>query len=166
MKTTHATEPQTMGKTQKTLFINDEVAQLVQACADKTGTSFTKIIHAAILQFFFDSTQGVDMAWVTAAVSLEKGKVPLADVPIQVFEDYARDLDHKLALRKEKGSVGDRWDNWAQRQIDAAKSDAAVWRTSITLYGGGLEGLIDVATTDITERDSRRLLDPDDDADK
>lgn len=158
----HPEDMPTMGKTQKTIILNDDLSRLVQASADKIGASFQRIVQTALLEFFFNSTTGPDKAWVAASVSLEKGKVQLVDVPIQVFEDYAKELERKIALQKEKGIGTQSWRDWAERQIRAAYSDAGVWRSGISLYGGDVDALIDFATTDITERDHERFIAPPD----
>ncbi|MCH8913325.1 MAG: hypothetical protein IIA33_07125 [Planctomycetes bacterium] len=156
-------EPSTVGKTQKTLALHDQICELIQAYADKKGSSFQRIVEAAVLQFFFGSTQGPDEAWHAICVPLQKGKIDLPAVPSRVFEDYAKELERKVALRKEKGFDDDEWTRRMERWIEASYSDAGVWRSSISIYGGGMKGLIEFATTDTTERDLRRFVAPPED---
>ncbi len=149
----NAKDGNAMGKRQKTLGLHDQLCELVQAYADKRGTNFQRVVQAALLQFFFDHVSGPDDAWLGLSTSLEKGQIDLPSVPIRAFEDYAKDLENKLALRRDKGTPELPWDKWAEGKIAAAYSDASVWRGSTSTFGGDMEGLIAFILSDFLRRD-------------
>jgi len=168
MKNASVVEPQ-MAKVQKTLTFHDDVARLIQAYADKKGTTFQRVIQAATLQFFFSRTAGPDQDWLTAFVELEKGAgdppLDLARLPLRVYEDQAHRLELKLAALRQKYAkmqpkteehekYRDRAVESFEKAIAWAHSEAGVWRTDITLYGGGVDGAIQRAITSEVEQDA------------
>jgi hypothetical protein len=157
-----------MGKTQKTLTLHDQLCELIQAYADNKGTNFQRVTQAALLKFFFDSTTGPDDAWLGLSIPLEKGDIDLPTVPIKALRDYAKDVAHKLALRKQIGHISDSWQQWADRQIESAYSDAGLWESSTAIFGGGMAGLISFVLSDNLQADLAHLIAPpevDDDTD-
>ncbi len=159
-------EPQ-VAKIQKTLTFHEEVARLIQAYADRRGTTFQRVIQAAALQFFFSGTDGPDQAWLTAFVELEKGvgdpPLDLARLPMKVHEDHARRLERKLASLKQKyGTQKPKSGEHAEFREKAIKSfenaiewahgEAGLWRTGIELYGGGVDGAIERAMASDVEQ--------------
>lgn len=159
----NAKDSNAMGKRQKTLSLNDQLCELVQAYADKRGTNFQRVTQAALLQFFFDHVSGPDDAWLGLSTSLEKGQIDLPAVPIKAFEDFAKDLENKLALRRQKESPEGAWDKWAEAKIAAAYSDAGVWRTSTHMFGGSgdsMEGLIAFVLSESLRDDLDHVIAP------
>ena len=75
-----------MAKRQKTFYLNDEICEMIEAHEAATGASFTKIITAAILKYFFSTPPGPHQHWMSQAVALEKGQCSLADIPIFVCD--------------------------------------------------------------------------------
>jgi len=166
MNNASVAEPQ-VGKIQKTLTFHDEVARLIQAYADKKGTTFQRVIQSAALQFFFSRTGGPDQDWMTAFVELEKGvgdpPLDLARLPMKVYEDHARQLERKLAALKQKYATHKpKSDEHAKYRDEAVKSfenaigwahsEAGMWRTGIELYGGGVDGAIERAIASDVEQ--------------
>jgi len=147
-----------MEKVQKTLQFHDEVAKLVQAYADKKGTTFQRVVQAAVLQFFFGSTEGPDQAWLSAFVELEKGEgdppLDLANLPIKVWSDFADELQIKLDtyLERSPKKKNSDWAKACEGWITNARTTAGVWRTGIEIRGGGLDALIRRAISDIEEQ--------------
>jgi len=167
MNNASVAEPQ-VAKIQKTLTFHDEVARLIQAYADKKGTTFQRVIQAAALQFFFSRTGGPDQDWLTAFVELEKavGDPPLdlARLPMKVYEDQARRLEYKFAALKQKYATkkpkSDEHPKYRDEAVKSfekaiawAHSEAGVWRTGIDFYGGGVDGAIERAIASDVEQD-------------
>ena len=158
-----------VAKIQKTLTFHDDVARLIQAYADKKGTTFQRVIQAAALQFFFSRTGGPDQCWLTAFTELEKGvgdpPLDLARLPMKVYEDHARGLEYKLAAlqqkyanKKGKSAEHAKYRDEAvksfEKAIAWAHSESGVWRTGIEFYGGGVDGVIERAIASDVEQDA------------
>ena len=137
---------ETMPKTQKTMFLPDELCQLVQKYADNTGSNFSRVAAAAILQYFFNSKNGPNPVWMTLAVSLEKGGLSLDAIPKAMFEHYIRNAEARIAQLKASdpshpGSIH-------KETIESCRSEMALWEHLIATCGGGLPGVI-TATADV-----------------
>lgn len=130
-----------MAKSQKTVFLPEEVCSLIQACADNTGTSFTKVLEAAALAFFFASNEGPDYSWLPYTVALDKSQTALSAVPVEWREECARRYRAEATtLRQLPGGPKS-----VESLLDMAKyfeTYARMWAEHIELHGGGLEGLI------------------------
>jgi len=144
------TEP-SVAKIPKTLAFHEDVARLVQAYADKKGSNFQRVVQAAVLQFFFSSTDGPDEDWMTAFVELEKGSgdppLDLSLLPMKVWEGCAHAKERKLASYRQRHPdvVTDQYTKFMEQSIMMAYHTAGVWRGGIDLYGGGVDGTIERA---------------------
>lgn len=76
-----------MAKISKSLYLNDDLCRLMDAQQEHTGASFTRIVTAAILQYFFGNyTFGPSQFWLKLATRFERGDVTFERLPIEVLE--------------------------------------------------------------------------------
>lgn len=102
------TEPEnsTMGKSQKTFYLNDDLSNLIDEFAKRYGTSFTRVMTASVLKFLFDELRRPEVGkpdspdgyWVHVATLLERGDLKPEDVPIAVLESVAEDAQRTARL--------------------------------------------------------------------
>ncbi len=67
------------GKIQKTFYLQRDLCTLVEAHADRLGSSFTKVVTAALLQHLMRTVWGADPMWMPIAVKLDKGDCDIAE---------------------------------------------------------------------------------------
>jgi len=167
--TSRGTEPTEMAQVQKTLRLHEDVARLIQAYADKKGTTFQRVVQSAALNFFFSTTEGPPDEWLTAFVELEKGAgnppMDLSNVPVKFYEDEARRLEAKLervrrsyALRtpktEEHAAFREQHLKSFQNAIDWAHGEAGVWRSRIDDHGGTANATIECAIMSWSEHNA------------
>jgi len=134
----------TMAKTQKTLFLPDEVCQLTQAYADKNGTTFSRVVASAILDHFFAGTYGPSPVWMTLTIPLERGDVKLVDVPKAMTMYH---IEEQLTMMRTLSASSHPGPLTAYEEgIRALRARLAIWEASIESGGGGLKGVIKAAT--------------------
>ena len=69
-----------MGRNQITIYAKAEIVALVREHEIATGASATRILTAALLQYFLSEREGPDPAWIARAVRLAKGQVTINDL--------------------------------------------------------------------------------------
>lgn len=138
----HTAETADMAKTQKTLFLQDELCQLIQAFADSTGTNFTKVVTAAVLEHFFWSPQGPQPMWMRLAAGLDKEKWHLHEIPSAYYDMHLR-YDRARLARCGPGDEGPA--RLYKERIHDAECRKATWEGDIKDGGGELKGVIDAA---------------------
>ena len=93
----------TMARKQKTFFLPDDLCEVVQAYADKRGTSFTKLVTAALLNYLSVPIIRDSPTTMTIAVDLEKGKVNIAQAFLAVLQGAMQGFDSaKVSDRPKK----------------------------------------------------------------
>lgn len=78
-----------MAKVQKTFYLNTELHALMEAYQEATGVSFTKILHAGIVQYLLGDFPRVDPLTMKLVDGLEKGTLSLSTATLRVIEDQA-----------------------------------------------------------------------------
>ena len=96
-------EKQGVAKVQKTFYLNEELAQVVQGLAEGTGASFTKIVTAALLRHLYDLPQLTRARWMRHAVALEERTLPLAAILLRILDEKAEKLEESLKLYADAG---------------------------------------------------------------
>lgn len=71
----------TVAKVQKSLLLNEDLVKLIDAQGKFTGASFTRIMTAAVIQYFFSDPIGPDTRWMECAVEIENGETKVGDLP-------------------------------------------------------------------------------------
>jgi len=82
-----------MARKQKTFFLPDDLCEVVQAYADKHGTSFTKIVTAALLTYLGTPMVRSSPTTMTLAVDLEKGKINIAQAILSMLQEVVKAFD-------------------------------------------------------------------------
>ena len=152
------TEP-AVPKVQKTLQFHEDLSRLVQTYADRKGTSFQRVVQAAVLQFFFGNFGDPDERWLAAFGQLERGEgdppLDLSTLPIRFNEREAERLTKKLAMVRQlhashppQTSLHEEWRKEQiagfERAILLCEHQTGMWRTLIEAHGGDTKGLIDL----------------------
>lgn len=123
-------ETRSMPKKQKTFYLNEELSKLVDAYVASTGASFTKIVTAALLQYFFESTRP-DPRWMKVAVGLERGDIELGKLPLLVAEARKYEAEQELDLSTREGvpkdAAIDWWVSKFQGELSAAEEAIKFW---------------------------------------
>lgn len=96
-------EDQNMAKHQRAIQLPKETFTLTEAFERQSGAKFNRQALAAFLQFFFSNPRGPDAAWMRAAVSVEKGELPLAMVGLELAK--RRVINAVAHARVMKGAV-------------------------------------------------------------
>lgn len=121
-------EVRTMAKTQKTLYFNPGLTEVVDAHSEATGASFTKIVTAALLNYFFNdidasatSCVGPDPLWMKLVWGLENGHFPIEQVPWKIISDLilnAEEAEENAIRRKFKPDQNrlDEISTWKRRR--------------------------------------------------
>lgn len=73
-------EAPAVAKSQKTFYLEDHVARLLDAYQRRTGATFTRAVTAALLQFLLSEPSGPDQEWMEFAVDLEDGLSSIEDI--------------------------------------------------------------------------------------
>lgn len=92
----NTTERTTMAKVQKGLLLNEELAQLIDAIANTTGASFTKIVTAALVQHLLGDLGPPRPRWMRLAVALEHGDLDLRGVLHTIQDEKLADCEANL----------------------------------------------------------------------
>lgn len=93
-----------MAKKQKTFFLPDDLCEVVQAYADKQGTSFTKIVSAALLTYLATPIGRGDAGTMSVAVELEKGKINIAQAFLTLLQNSSAAFEaSKVSGQHRKG---------------------------------------------------------------
>ena len=99
---------QTMGKRQKNALLDDGLCDVVDAFQKASGTTFPRIVTAALLQFFFDGLRNLepggsrspDMFWMPLAMSLERAELDIGDLPTTVLDAIVQDAERSLRMHE------------------------------------------------------------------
>ncbi len=83
----------TMARKQKTFFLPDDLCEVVQVYADKHGTSFTKIVTAALLTYLGTPMVRNSPTTMALAVDLEKGKINVAQAMLSMLQELVKGFD-------------------------------------------------------------------------
>lgn len=141
------TEPAQMAKTQKTFYLDDNLAGLIDEYQAATGVPFTRVITSAILSYLFDGLQnpdplapvGPDPTWMTVAWRLERGDVTLDELPEWIVTKFIEDAEEAAAI--DKGNHG-KPNKELVAQIAKAKSMLAMIQHHLKSMGGDKRKLI------------------------
>lgn len=85
-----------MAKVQKNFLIDEDLAKLLDKVIECTGSNFTKVATAALLEFLFRgyanpeegaSAPSPDVWWFRMAIQLERGDLRVGDLPTAILED-------------------------------------------------------------------------------
>ncbi|MBU0718922.1 MAG: hypothetical protein KJ749_11790 [Planctomycetes bacterium] len=76
-----------MAKVQKTFYVNDSLARFLDAHQASTGVSFTRIMNAALIQYFFLDPDSPDPEWMERAIALERGEITIGDLPERLMKE-------------------------------------------------------------------------------
>lgn len=96
MTIAHA-EAKIVGKSQKTVYLDDDLISLLQAQSKASGASLTRMITAAVIQYLFTNPDGPIPYWMEFAVSLELADIDVGMIPRQRKSDSIAD---ELARRE------------------------------------------------------------------
>jgi hypothetical protein len=86
-----------MGKIQKSLMLHPHLCAILDAHQAATGVSFTRILTAAILQYFYADMNGPDPYWMKIATGIERGDLSVGDLTLRVLDDIIARLERTLA---------------------------------------------------------------------
>ena len=86
MTTAARGRPQNMAKVQKTVFIPEDLYELLQEEERSKGASISRVITAALLQRYFRDAAGPAEVWMRMAIALEKGELELTEIPLRAVE--------------------------------------------------------------------------------
>ena len=96
------TETQPVAKTQKTFYLNDDLAQVVDTVATSTGASFTKIVTAALIENLLGGGGPPSPRWMRLATALERGDMTIADVLLQIHVHKVADAQDRLQKARKR----------------------------------------------------------------
>ncbi|MBI4716588.1 MAG: hypothetical protein HY763_02195 [Planctomycetes bacterium] len=85
---TKAAEPTGVAKRQKTFYINKDLDTVIEGYARTTGTTFTKIVTAALISYLGQPMSRYDTNAMARAVDLDKGRITLAEAIIACLEAF------------------------------------------------------------------------------
>lgn len=86
-----------MPKVQKTFLIDEDLAKVIDKVIECTGSNFTKVATAALLQFLFrgygEPEEGAnsptpDVSWFRIVILLERGDLKVGDLPAVILDDF------------------------------------------------------------------------------
>jgi len=86
-----------MSKIQKALMLNEDIVRLLDAHQNSTGVSFTRIMTAAVLAYLYKDMNGPDVYWLRLATAVDRGQLPVADIPLRALDDILDNLQRTLA---------------------------------------------------------------------
>ena len=70
-------------KAQKAIWLDKDLIDWADSHQNRSGASFTRIVCASMLKFFFDDPTGPDEYWMSQAVQLERGDLEFWNIPIE-----------------------------------------------------------------------------------
>ena len=137
-----------MAKVQKSFMLNEDLDRLVRALEERSGSNFTRIMHAALMAYlcdsFYDLEEGrsnaPDVVWMRLAVLVDRGEIELGDIPITLLDSIVESCD--LMLRGDVDEESDITKRHRKRIKDAKKAKR-VWEADIEEFGGKIEALIE-----------------------
>jgi hypothetical protein len=132
-----------MPKIQKTLPLNESLCELIQEYADSLGTSFSKVLTAAVLDFFLEPAikgQPPSSDWISAGAAVDTDRLQLADVVPTLFANYEKSASHILSTdsslnAKDRRDLEERIKTYRIRQVK--------WIDDLKNLGGGQDALIE-----------------------
>ncbi len=126
-------EESRMAKLSKSLLLNSELGDLLEAYQKKTGANFTRAVTAAIVQFLFDSPEGPDQLWMQYAVGIENGEIDVGKMPEQRTYDVTAEAKGTVRRPPTRVLIGqipipkdfrDRYNQW--KEFEGADGDSDI----------------------------------------
>lgn len=125
-----------MAKTSKTVMLHEDICALIEAHAERTGASLTKIVTAALLQYFNSDPVGPPAVWMRMTMRTEKGELSPAQVGQLVAEDaVGRCIVHARTCKERVERGGERH----QLGLDQAYTELAEARDLLSKWQSAAE---------------------------
>lgn len=117
-----------MAKKQRSLLLDEHLALLIEAVQNATGATFTRIITAAVIRYFFDEPAG-SPRWMKIAMALERGDATVADIPLSLATALVFEYQREADLFKQAGiQPGDPALEDARAHLGAATESKRFWK--------------------------------------
>jgi len=142
---------QNMAKTQKTFLLNPQLLELVDKVAERSGANFTKIVTAALLQYFFDYCAHPEDAgpivcpaneWMGRASRLDRGAITVADIPNEVLKEAVDSAKYMLDMHTRgelKEGLADGW----KRALRAREVALQGWEKAVEENKGAMPAILE-----------------------
>jgi hypothetical protein len=133
-----------MAKVSKSLYLNDQLSQVVDAVSESTGATFTKIVTASLIQYLFGDLEPPSPSWMRLAMALERGDSTVPEIVLRIAEkradDAVRAVEQTLVAKCliEQGYSGSRRDT-LEKLIAASKPPLAAVIKELTERPSGKE---------------------------
>jgi len=85
-----------MGKKQRSLLIDEDLWRIIDAWQGATGATITRIMTAAVIDYFFEHLTEPDQVWMRLAVALERGELSVPDLETEALRHEIKRLEHVL----------------------------------------------------------------------
>lgn len=136
-----------MPRVQKSLMVPADLYRLVQVVEAKSGATFTRIVTAALLAYFFEDIKdpehggslGPDPFWMTLAVHIERGDIEVADIPLEIAQSTIKFCE---AWARVEGLSANSVKE-TQKRVKAARVLKGRCQARVQDEGGKMEALID-----------------------
>jgi hypothetical protein len=124
----------TMAKTQKTMYLNSDICELLADVEERSGATFTRLMTAASLCLLFGRyhetdppltwnpgepttvNSSPDSLWVRLAVSLERGEFAVENAIAAVLDYRQKELDSCLKFLKEHDAMNNALGEMLERE--------------------------------------------------
>ncbi len=149
---TASTDGATMAKVQKTFLIPEELAAIIDKIIERSGSNFTKIATAALLQYLFDHCEHPEdhgpivcpaSQWMSRVLEIERGKYNVADIPLRVLEESV--YSAKVFLEP-PGGPGAEWkpgaEDWAKKVLPSRKEALRDWKNAVKEGDGAMAAIL------------------------
>ena len=132
-----------MAKKQRSLLLDEDLARLIDAFQGTTGATYTRVITAAVVQYFFDHPHP-DAKWMQVAVALERGDLTVGDIRVKLAESTIRNCKDVLDefTRTAESPDTDPAVERFRRELHEHEQSLEEWRAKIAKAGDPMEALL------------------------
>ncbi len=146
-----ASEQAQMAKSQKSFYLGDDLAGVLDAHMKRTGATLTRVVTASLLQYLLrtfanpevDQPHGPESTWMNAAVLLERGEVSVADMPGQLLRESVQGRERWIKALMNEDQPDEEQIAALRKELKGVKRVEKVWLAHVEEFGGQTEALID-----------------------
>ena len=147
---TLASEARQVAKVQKNFLIPEELAAIIDRIIERSGSNFTKIATAALLQYIFDFCEHPEDAgpivcpanqWMSRASRLDRGAITVADIPREVLKEAVESAKYMLDMDARGNLKEGRADHWKEA-LSAREVALQGWKNDVEDYKGAMPAIL------------------------
>lgn len=146
-------------KSQKNFWLDNDLLEWLDDHISLTGASATRIISAALLDYFFEHADGPDPLWMQQVVALEKGEADIHDIPKSFVRSKLEDAERRLAFAESN--------NAPEQGLQALRAEIRQWRAAAhTWKCRGPHSLDDIESRRVSPEELAKMPELQDDSEK